>query len=176
MTKWNDPAIASNNPGLNLPDMPITVVYRSDGSGTTFVFSKHLCAINSYFKDLIGMEDMQVTWPVGISGRGNDGVTALIKHTPGSIGYIEYGYAIQSSLPMAELQNKRGNFVAPTLASGTATLSRIEMPSNLRAWASDPTGPDDYPIVTFTWILVNKNYPDKAKWKGTARCPAVRTD
>ncbi len=164
VTKWNDPAIAKENPGVSLPDLPINVAYRSDGSGTTFVFTKHLAAINKDFADKVG-SDKSVSWPVGAGGKGNEGVTALIKQTPGTVGYVEYGYAVNNGLAMASLQNKAGNFVAPSDASGAATLASVTLPENLRIWPEDPTGAQDYPIATFTWLLVYQKYTDASKLK-----------
>jgi phosphate transport system substrate-binding protein len=164
VTKWNDAAIAKNNPGVKLPDLPITVAYRSDGSGTTFVFSKHLCAVSADFKAAVGGEATQITWPVGLGGKGNDGVTALVKQAPGTIGYVEYGYAVHNMLPFAQLQNKSGAFVKATPESGAAALAGVEFPANLRAWVPDPAAANAYPIATFTWVLVPKTHADKAKW------------
>jgi phosphate transport system substrate-binding protein len=158
ITKWNDPAITKANAGAKLPATAITVCERSDGSGTTFVFTKHLSAISPAFKDQVG-EGTSVTWPIGVAGKGNDGVTALIKQTPGAIGYIEYGYAQHNKLPFAALQNKSGEFVTATTASGGATLATTQFPADLlRAWPSDPDGKESYPIATFTWLLLYKNY------------------
>jgi phosphate transport system substrate-binding protein len=162
ITKWNDPAIAKDNPGVNLPDLPINVSYRADGSGTTFVFTKHLSAISKDFADEVG-NDKSVTWPVGAGGKGNEGVTALIKQSPGTVGYVEYGYAVNNGLSMASLQNKSGKFVKPTDESGAATLANIKFPENLRVWPEDPEGAKDYPIATFTWLLLYKKYSDAAK-------------
>ncbi len=162
VTKWNDPAIAASNPGVELPDLDIVVCTRSDGSGTTFVFTKHLASISPGFNTQVG-EGKAVTWPVGVAGKGNEGVTALIKQTPGAAGYVEYGYAKNNGLEMASLQNKSGEFVAPTAASGAATLASVELPGNLRIWPSDPEGKGDYPIATFTWLLLYKKYPDAAR-------------
>ena len=164
ITKWNDPAIAKDNPGVKLPDLPINVAVRSDGSGTTFVFTKHMAAINKDFADEVG-SDKSVTWPVGAGGKGNEGVTALIKQTPGTVGYVEYGYAVNNGLSMASLQNKSGNFVKPTDASGAATLANVTFPENLRVWPEDPSGAEDYPVATFTWLLLYKKYSDAAKLK-----------
>jgi phosphate transport system substrate-binding protein len=162
--KWNDPAIAAANPGLTLPATPINVAYRSDGSGTTYVFTQHLAAISPEFDDQVGF-DKSVTFPVGIGGKGNEGVTALIKQTPGTIGYVEYGFAEQNKIPMAAIENKSGNFVAPTAASGAAALASVELPENLRAWPVDTAAPDGYPISSFTWLLLYKKYDDPAKLK-----------
>lgn len=164
ITTWNDPAIAKDNSGVTLPDLPINVAYRADGSGTTFVFTQHLSAISKAFADEVGT-NKSVTWPVGAGGKGNEGVTALIKQAPGTIGYVEYGYAVHNGLSSASLQNKAGNFVKPTDESGAATLASVNFPENLRIWPVDPEGAQDYPIATFTWILVYKTYSDAAKLK-----------
>jgi phosphate transport system substrate-binding protein len=158
ITKWSDPVIAKANEGAKLPDTAITVCERSDGSGTTFVFTKHLSAISPEFKDKVG-EGTSVTWPTGVAGKGNDGVTALIKQNKGAIGYVEYGYAKNNKLSFAQLQNKAGEFVTATTASGAATLATTQFPANLlRAWPSDPDGKDCYPISTFTWLLLYQKY------------------
>lgn len=160
--KWNDPAIAKDNPGVTLPDFPVNIITRSDGSGTTAVFSAHLAAINPDFSEKVGT-GKSVTWPVGLAGKGNDGVTALIKQTPGALGYVEYGYAVSNRLPMASLQNKSGTFVLPTIESGAASLASVKVPENFRTFINDPEGANDYPIATFSWLLVKKNYTDGAK-------------
>jgi len=157
ITKWNDPKIVAANPGVTLPDLPITVAYRADGSGTTFVFSNHLAAISPEFKTKVG-GGKTVKWPVGVGGKGNEGVAALIKQTAGTIGYVEYGYAQQIKLPMAALQNSAGKFVAPTPDSGSTALSQVTLPDNLRAFVTDPTGDLSYPIVTFSWWLCHTQY------------------
>jgi phosphate transport system substrate-binding protein len=162
--KWNDPAIVKANPDLKLPNTPIQVAYRSDGSGTTYVFTQHLSKISSDFDDQVGT-DKSVTFPVGVGGKGNEGVTALIKQSPGTVGYVEYGYAKDNGLSMASLQNKSGNFVAPDIASASSTLSNVQLPENLRIWPVDPEGANDYPIVSFTWLLLYKKYPNAEKLK-----------
>lgn len=162
--KWNDPAIVSANPGTALPSSPINVAFRSDGSGTTFVFTQHLAAISPEFDEQVGC-DKSVVFPVGIGGKGNEGVTALVKQTPGTIGYVEFGYAEQNGLSCAALENKAGEFVAPTPESGAAALASVELPENLRAWPDDPAAPGAYPITTFTWLLLAKKYDDPAKLK-----------
>ena len=162
VTKWNDPLIAESNAGAKLPDLPINVVVRADSSGTTYVFSKHLSTISEDFAKSPGTNKMP-NWPVGTKSKGNEGVTGSIKSTPGSIGYIEYGYAISQKMPMAVLENKAGSFVPVTLASEQAALASVTMPENLIVWASDPEGKDSYPIVTYTWLLCYKQYADKAK-------------
>jgi phosphate transport system substrate-binding protein len=162
ITRWNDPAIVSANPDLPLPGQPINVAYRSDGSGTTFVFTQHLAAISPEFDEQVGF-DKSVTFPVGVGGKGNEGVTALIKQTPGTIGYIEFGYAEQNKLAVASLQNKSGKFIAPTPESGAAALASVEMPENLRVWPVDTDTPDGYPITTFSWLLLYQKYDDPKK-------------
>ncbi len=129
---------------------------RADGSGTTFNFTGHLASIDPAFKAKIG-QGKQVKFP-GVAGKGNDGVAALIKQTPGTIGYVEYGYAQHAKLPMATLQNQAGKFVAPTPESGSDALAQVTLPDNLRAFITDPPGDTSYPIVTYTWWLVHAEY------------------
>jgi phosphate transport system substrate-binding protein len=160
--KWNDPLIAQANPGVKLPDAAINVVVRADSSGTTFAFTKHLSAISAEFAKNPGTQKMP-NWPVGTRSKGNEGVTAGIKTTPNSIGYVEYGYAKSQKLAMASLENKSGKYVAATTASGQAALASVKMPNDLIAWVSDPAGKDAYPIVTYTWLVLYKDYPDKKK-------------
>ncbi|HRW66945.1 MAG TPA: phosphate ABC transporter substrate-binding protein PstS, partial [Candidatus Competibacter sp.] len=173
ITKWNDPKIVAANPGVKLPDENITVVARSDSSGTTYVFTGHLSAVSEEFKNTVG-HGKTAQWPKSfVKAPKNDGVTATIKQTPGAIGYIEYGYAIATKQPMAILQNKAGKFVAPGDESGKAALASAEFPTNmlpgsdtpdLRVWVSDPAGAQAYPIATFTWMLFYKDQDDgKAK-------------
>jgi phosphate transport system substrate-binding protein len=142
-----------------LPDTKITVVSRSDGSGTTFVFTSHLSGISDAWKSGPG-NGTTVSFPVGVAGKGNPGVTALVKQTPGAIGYVEYAYAYQNKMPMASLENKSGSFVAPSLQAGQEALSGVKLPSNLRAWIPDPPAAKSYPIVTYTWMLFHKKYDD----------------
>ncbi len=160
--KWNDPLIAQANPGAKLPDAPISVVVRADSSGTTFVFTKHLSTISPEFAKSPGTNKMP-NWPVGTRSKGNEGVTAAIKTTPNSVGYVEYGYAKSQKLTFAALENKSGAYVTATTKSGQAALASAAMPADLIVWASDPTGKDAYPIVTYTWLLLYKQYPDKKK-------------
>ncbi|MBD1807507.1 phosphate ABC transporter substrate-binding protein PstS [Microcoleus sp. FACHB-SPT15] len=161
---WNNPAIAQANPGVQLPNQPITVVHRSDGSGTTGVFTKHLSAISPEWKNQVG-EGKTVDWPAGVGAKGNEGVTAQVKQTPGAIGYVEYGYAKQNNLPVAALENQSGNFIVPSEESASKTLEAVELPANFRAFISDPNGAESYPIVTYTWLLAYENYPDASKAK-----------
>jgi phosphate transport system substrate-binding protein len=159
VTQWNDPIIAKNNPGQKLPDTRITVVAKSDASGTTFVFTAHLSAISEAWKNGPGT-GKAVNFPVGVAAKGTLGVTALIKQIPGAIGFIEYGYARQTGLPMAVLENRAGKFVKPDLKTGTNALAGIKLPADLRAWLPDPPGEDSYPIVTYTWLLCYRKYRD----------------
>ncbi len=166
ITRWNDPRIVAANPELKLPDLPITVVRRSDSSGTTFVFTKHLSAISPAFKDQVGT-GTNVQWPRSdkiIAAPKNDGVTATVKQTPGAIGYIEYGYAKLTKADVALLQNKAGKYVEAGGAGGAAALADVKLPPDLIAWVEDPQRPDAYPIVTFTWMLFyGKQDPAKAE-------------
>lgn len=168
ITKWNDPKITAINSGVTLPDRTITVVYRSDGSGTTGVFTKHLSAISPEWKQKVG-EGKTVQWPVGIGGAKNDGVTAQIRQAEGAIGYVEYGYAKNAGLNMASLQNKSGKYIEPTFESASATLGAVTLPENLRAFITDPEGDDSYPIVTYTWMLAYGGYADAAKAEGVEK-------
>ncbi len=158
--KWNDPEIAKSNPDTKLPDTDITTVHRSDGSGTTYVFTQHLSAISDAWKPGKGTS---VDFPVGVGGRKNDGVAALIAQTPGAIGYVEYAFAVGTKMAMAELENKAGKFVAPSLEASKKALAAVKLPDDMRAWVTDPEGDDVYPIVTYTWILAKKKYDDAAK-------------
>jgi phosphate transport system substrate-binding protein len=163
ITRWNDARIAAANPGVKLPDLPITVVRRSDSSGTTYVFTQHLSAISPAFKAAIGT-GTTVEWPKSdkfVGAPKNDGVTATIKQTPGAIGYIEFGYAKLTKANVAQLQNKAGNFVMPTSASGAAALASAELAPDLRGWVEDPAGADAFPIATFTWLLFYKQQDAK---------------
>jgi len=162
ITRWNDKAIADANPGAKLPDLPINVVVRADSSGTSFVVSQHLSAINDDFGKTVGANTMP-NWPTGTKSKGNEGVTASILSTPGSIGYIEYGYAKSQMMPMAMLENKSGKFVQASTASGQAALASAALPDDMIVWAKDPDVPDAYPIVTYTWLICYKKYPSKDK-------------
>lgn len=173
--KWNDPRIAKANPGAKLPDKNITVVVRSDSSGTTYVFTGHLSKINEGFKSAVG-QDKAPQWPKSnrfVKSPKNDGITATVKQTPGSIGYIEYGYAKLTGMPVAMLENKSGKFVSPGPESGSAALASAEFPEgnlpgssvpDLRAWVFDPAGEKAWPIASFTWLLIPEKVPaSKAK-------------
>lgn len=165
ITNWSDPAIADANPDIELPDRPITVVHRSDGSGTTGVLTKHLSDINQGWADTIG-QGTAVEWPtIGsfVGGRGNEGVTAQIQNVNGAIGYVEYGFATNNNLSVAALENQAGNFIVPTDESAQATLAAVELPDNLRAFITDPEGDNSYPIVTYTWMLMYQEQTDPVK-------------
>jgi phosphate transport system substrate-binding protein len=160
--KWNDPEIAASNPGTELPGLPVNVVVRADSSGTSFVFSKHLSAISEDFNKSVGTNTMP-NWPVGTKSKGNEGVTASLKTTPGAIGYVEYGYANSQKLNTAALENKAGKYVTASSASGQSALASAELPKNMIVWASDPVAADAYPIVTYTWLICYRKYPDAKK-------------
>ncbi|MEA5617384.1 phosphate ABC transporter substrate-binding protein PstS [Cronbergia sp. UHCC 0137] len=162
ITNWNDPKIKADNPGVNLPSQPIRFVVRADGSGTTFIFTNHLSTINGYFRGRIGTGTAP-KWnlPNVLRGRGNPGVAALVSRTPGAIGYVEYDYATKNKLRSAELQNRKGEFVAPSLQASNAALSAVQFPDNYRVFVGDPA--QGYPIVGLTWMMVYKKYADPAK-------------
>jgi phosphate transport system substrate-binding protein len=157
ITKWNDPIIAAANPGATLPDQNITVVHRADSSGTSFVFTQHLTAISPEWQKGPGTSKAP-NWPAGIGSKGNEGVTSTIQQTPGALGYIEFSYAKQSGLKMASLENKSGAYVDANTASGQAALAGAQLPDNLRLFLPDPNAKNAYPIVTYTWVLLYKNY------------------
>ncbi|MGK7944516.1 MAG: phosphate ABC transporter substrate-binding protein PstS [Microcystaceae cyanobacterium] len=167
ITTWNDPKIAADNPDLELPSTPITVIHRADGSGTTGVFTMYLSAVSPEWEKSIG-QGKSVEWPTGkgkfIGAKGNEGITAQLQQTEGAIGYIEYGYASNNGLTMAALQNQSGNFITPSDEAASATLAAVELPENLRAFITDPEGDESYPIVTYTWMLIYREgyEPDKA--------------
>ena len=163
ITNWNHPRIAVANPGVSLPNLPIQVVHRTDGSGTTSVLTQHLSAISPKWKSQVGA-GKAVVWPVGIGGKGNEGVTALIQQIPGAIGYVEYVYAKQNKLPVAALENNFGNYITPTPESVAQTLEAVKLPANnLIAFITDPTDAQSYPIVTYTWLLTYHQYPNRVK-------------
>lgn len=155
ITNWSDARIATANPEVKLPNLPITVVRRLDSSGTTYVFTKHLSTVDPEFKERVGT-GASVQWPQGdkmIAAPKNHGVTTVIKQIPGAIGYIEWSYAQQTRLPTCVLQNKAGKYVEAGGIGGAIALAGAAMPDNLITWVEDPGEPDAYPIVTFTWML-----------------------
>lgn len=161
ITRWNDPALVHDNPGLALPDLPITPVERADGSGTTYIFTGYLAAVSARWQQEVG-QGMAVQWPVGIAGKGNDGVAAQVEQTPGAIGYVELAYALQNNLPYASLQNEAGRFKLPTPAAATAAAAGIgdHLPPDLRFSVVNAPGEDAYPLVGVSWVLVRQQQPD----------------
>lgn len=156
ITRWNDPAIASTNAGVNLPNQPIRTVVRADSSGTTFIFTNALSAQNPGFRSRVGPSSAP-KWPgKPLQGRGNAGVAATVKQTPNSIGYVEASFAKSNNLPVAALQNRKGQFLLPTLANADNALDNIRFPANFRVFEGNPA--DGYPIVGLTWMLVYKRY------------------
>jgi phosphate transport system substrate-binding protein len=155
LTKWNDPRIQQLNPGVKLPDLQISVVHRSDGSGTTYIFSDYLSKVSDAWKSKVG-KGQSLNWPAGLGGKGNEGVAGLIKQTPGGIGYVELAYAIQNKMAVASLKNKSGNFVAPTLAS-TSASANVTIPDDMRVSITDTDAPGGYPICSFSYILLYKD-------------------
>jgi len=162
--KWNDPKLAALNPGVKLPDQDIVVVHRSDGSGTTFIFTDYLSKVSSEWKSKVG-NNTSVNWPAGIGGKGNEGVSGQIKQTPGAIGYVELIYAIQNKMPDAQVKNAAGEFVEPTIESVTAALATAEIPDDFRFSMTNAPGKDAYPIAGATWLLVYQQQKDPAKGK-----------
>ena len=162
--KWNDPKIAATNPGAKLPDNEIVVVHRSDGSGTTFIFTDYLSKVSAEWKQKAG-NNTSVNWPTGIGGKGNEGVSGQVKQTPGAIGYVELIYALQNKMPYAELKNAAGEFVKPTIESVTAALAAAEIPDDFRFSMTNAPGNGAYPIAGATWLLVYQQQKDAAKGK-----------
>lgn len=154
ITKWNDKKLAEANPGISLPDMNITVVYRSDGSGTTYIFSDYMSKVSPLWKETLGT-GKALNWPAGIGAKGNPGVAGTISQSQGSIGYIGFEYANAQKIPMALLQNGAGNYVEPTLASFTAA-AEVEIPADTRVMITNSQVPEAYPITSFTWIILYK--------------------
>lgn len=167
IAKWNDERIKKLNPGVSLPDMPISIVHRSDGSGTTFIFTDYLSKVSGEWKNKVGHKT-SVDWPVGLGAKGNEGVSGMIKQTPGAAGYVELIYALQNKMPVGLLQNKSGKWVEASIKSVTAAANQT-IPADARVSITNTEAPDGYPISSFTWILLYKeqNYDnrpqDKAK-------------
>lgn len=174
ISNWSDPAIKADNPNANLPDLLITVVHRSDGSGTTNAFTSWLCEASSDWKQALGADrcaGKEVKWPIGLGGKGNPGVTAQVTQTPGAIGYVELAYAAQNKIAYGSVRNAAGNFVEPTLDSVAAAANFEQIPADLtfEAWGSDVA--DAYPITTATWLLVYQQQEKVSK--DQARSAAV---
>ncbi|MBS0663392.1 MAG: phosphate ABC transporter substrate-binding protein PstS [Verrucomicrobia bacterium] len=162
--KWSDPAIAAQNPGVSLPDQDILVVHRSDGSGTSYIFTDYLSSVSPDWAAQVG-KNTSVNWPVGLGGKGNAGVAGQIKQSPGSIGYVELAYARQNKLPYADMKNAAGHYVAASLDSVTAALASAKIPDDFRFSMVNPPGADAYPIAGTTWLLVYEQQKDAAKGK-----------
>ncbi|MHB8905812.1 MAG: phosphate ABC transporter substrate-binding protein PstS [Melioribacteraceae bacterium] len=164
ITKWNDAAIKKLNPKLNLPNVSIVVAHRSDGSGTSFIFTDYLSKVSKEWETKVG-KGTSVNWPVGLGGKGNDGVAGLVKQTGGSVGYVELAYAVQNKISYANMKNKAGKFVEASFESVSAAAEGAakNMPSDLRVSITDPDGKNSYPISGFTWLLIYQNMKDETK-------------
>ena len=162
--KWNDPKIAASNPGAKLPESEIVVVHRSDGSGTTFIFTDYLSKVSAEWKQKAG-NNTSVNWPTGIGGKGNEGVSGQVKQTPGAIGYVELIYAVQNKMPYADVKNAAGQFVKPSMESVTAALGTANIPDDFRFSMTNAPGESAYPIAGATWLLVYEQQKDPAKGK-----------
>ncbi len=162
IAKWNDPAIAHDNQGAALPDLAIVVAHRSDGSGTTSVFTDYLAKVSADWKSGPG-QGKSVNWPTGLGGKGNEGVTGVVKQTDGGIGYVELAYANENKLPVAELKNKNGKWVKPSLESVSAAAAKVEIPADYRVSITNAEGAEAYPIAAFTYLLVYQDEADVAK-------------
>ena len=165
ITKWNDPEIAKANPGVNLSGADIVVVHRSDGSGTSYIWTDFLSKVSDDWKSKVGKANTSVNWPVGLGGKGNEGVTGLVKQTPNSIGYIELIYAVQNKIPYGNVQNAAGKFVKADLAGVTAAAAADakSIPDDFRVSITNAPGPTVYPISRFTWLLIPAQIQDAAK-------------
>ena len=164
VTRWNDGRIAALNPGVALPAEDIIVVHRSDGSGTTFIFTDFLSKGSPNWSRQVGRAT-SVNWPVGLGGKGNEGVTQQVKQSPGSIGYVELIYALSNGLPSAKIRNAAGVLIQPTLKSVAAAAAGAKLPpdTDFRVSITNAPGPDSYPISSFTWLLIRKEDPDTAR-------------
>jgi phosphate transport system substrate-binding protein len=166
ITKWNDPALAKLNPGTNLPSTDITVAHRADGSGTTYIWVDFLSKTSPEFKTKVGV-NTSVNWPAGVGGRGNEGVSGLVKQTPGAIGYVELIYALQNKISYGAVQNMAGEFAKASVESVTAAAAEAakQMPADFRVSITNAPGKGVYPISSFTWLLLYENPKDKAQSK-----------
>jgi phosphate transport system substrate-binding protein len=162
--KWNDPRLITLNPGVNLPDQEIIVVHRSDGSGTTYIWTDYLSKISPEWKEKVGA-NTSVNWPTGIGGKGNEGVAGQIKQTQGALGYVELIYAVQNKIPYADVKNASGTFVKATLESITAAMATAQIPDDFRFSITNAAGKDAYPIAGATWLLVYQQQKDATKGK-----------
>ncbi|HWX54093.1 MAG TPA: phosphate ABC transporter substrate-binding protein PstS [Verrucomicrobiae bacterium] len=165
ITKWNDPRLAKANPGVKFPDTEILVVHRSDSSGTTYIFTDFLSKVSDEWKTKVG-KNTAVNWPVGLGGKGSEGVTGTVKQTEGSIGYVELLYATENHIPFGSVQNAAGQFVKASLESTTAAAASVqEMPDDFRVSITNAPGKTSYPIASFTWLLVPVQWSDAGKKK-----------
>ena len=165
ITNWNDKALASSNPGVNLPDKPIVVIHRSDGSGTTFVWTDYLSKVSPEWKSSVG-SNTSVNWPVGLGGKGNEGVAGLVRQMDGALGYVELIYAMQNNIPFGSVQNSSGNFVKASLQSTTAAAAAAKFkPGDFRVSITNATAKDAYPISSFTYLLIPTQWKDANKGK-----------
>ena len=165
VTSWNDPVLTGANPGVNLPNQPIIVIHRSDGSGTTFIFTDYLSKVSPDWQSQVG-KNTSVKWPVGLGGKGNEGVAGMIRQMQGAIGYIELIYAVQNKIPYGVVRNAAGNFVKASLDSVTAAAASVKnMPADFRVSIANAPGKDAYPIASFTWLLIPAQSKDPAKGK-----------
>jgi len=164
ITKWNDPSIVAANKGVNLPGNDIVVVHRSEGSGTTYIWTDYLSKVSEEWKNKVG-KGASVNWPVGLGGKGNEGVTGQIKNAPNSIGYVELIYAVSNNIPYGNVKNSSGVFVKADLASVSAAAAAVAktMPDDFRVSITDPPGKTAYPIASFTWLLIPEKFSDSAK-------------
>src|SRR6478609_11498176 len=163
--KWNDPRLAKDNPGVKFPDEDIVIVHRSDGSGTTYIWTDYLSKVSSEWKDKVG-KGTSVNWPVGLGGKGNEGVAGTVKQTEGSIGYVELIYALQNKMAYGSVKNHSGKFIKADLASVTAAAASVkDMPDDFRVSITDAPGDKSYPISSFTWLLVPVEWKDAGKEK-----------
>ncbi|HSB70263.1 MAG TPA: phosphate ABC transporter substrate-binding protein PstS [Candidatus Methylomirabilis sp.] len=164
VTKWNDSRLKEANPGASLPDQPILVVHRSDGSGTTYIWVDYLTKVSPEWAQKVG-RGTSVNWPVGLGGKGNEGVAGQVKSTPGALGYVELAYAIKNHLPAAAIRNQAGKFVEPSIQSTTAAAAGAAktMPADFRVSLTNPPGEDAYPVASFTWLLVYQEQADQTK-------------
>jgi phosphate transport system substrate-binding protein len=170
ITKWNDPRIAGENAGVTLPDQPIIVVHRSDGSGTTYIWVDYLSKISPEWQKKVG-RGTSVNWPVGLGGKGNEGVSGQVKNTPGALGYVELAYAVKNKLPVASVKNAAGKFVEPTIQTTTAAAAGVakNMPADFRVSLTNPPGDEAYPVASFTWLLVYRDQPNETKGRALAK-------
>jgi phosphate transport system substrate-binding protein len=165
ITKWNDKAIAADNPGVKLPGKSIILVHRSDGSGTNYIFTDYLSKVSPEWKQRVG-KGTSVRWPLGLGAKGNEGVAGMLRQMDGSFGYVELIYAIQNKIAYGAMKNSSGNYIKGSLESTTAAAASVKnMPSDFRVSITDPPGKDAYPIASFTWLLIPSRFSDKAKGK-----------